>query len=326
MNDEIASEEEIVLDSLESNSDIIEEISTMKSDLINLNLGEDISMAECKHITRSNMTRVIVIAGEVESGKTTLLASIYSQFLKGPYSDYIFAGSSTIIAFERCSHDARLSSGRLEAKTKRTVHKGEFRFLHLKVKNTQSDVFQDLLFTDVSGELYRDVRDSTEECKKHFIFKRADHFVLMIDGEKICDPTLRAKSINDAAHLLRQCIDSDMLNSKSIIDVVFTKLDHLTAAFKKEPELEKFVEKIIKDKFVDTLMKKLPIMSFHQIASRVDAKLDSGIKIGSGITSLFRSWIVNAPSSRKSLKKPAISLDYHLREIDKFSRLYTEDL
>ena len=101
MNDEIASEEEIVLDSLESNSDIIEEISTMKSDLINLNLGEDISMAECKHITRSNMTRVIVIAGEVESGKTTLLASIYSQFLKGPYSDYIFALASLDSPYRR---------------------------------------------------------------------------------------------------------------------------------------------------------------------------------------------------------------------------------
>lgn len=326
MTDDATPEEEISFDDLEENSEIIEEITTIESELINLNFGEDLSMADCRSITRSDMTRVIVLAGEVESGKTTLLASIYNHFLNGPYANCLFAGSSTLLAFERCCHDARLASGRHKTKTERTKHKGEFRFLHLKIKDKNSELSQNILFTDVSGELYRGVRDSAEECKKHLIFNRADHFVLLIDGEKVCDPILRGKSISDATHLLRQCIDSEMLNNKSIVDVVFTKLDHLTVEFNKEPELKDALKKIVQGKFIDTLMKKIPNMSFHHIASRVDAKLDSGIKMGSGVISLFKSWIVDAPSSRKSLKQPAIDYNISRREIDKFHRPYHKDM
>src|SRR2546430_15363667 len=48
---------------------------------------------------RRRQVRTIALVGEQKVGKTTLLASIYGAYCKGPFAGLTFAGSETLLAF-----------------------------------------------------------------------------------------------------------------------------------------------------------------------------------------------------------------------------------
>ncbi len=148
--------------------------------------GDKLTVDTCKIVTHATRARMVVIAGREGSGKTTLLASIYDEFQNGPFAGYNFAGSRTLPGFERRCFLSRISSGRQTPDTERS--KGAFgeTLLHLRVRVADnSEPIRDLLFTDLAGEDFRQAMNSTEFCQKLEIVHRADHFVLLIDGEKI---------------------------------------------------------------------------------------------------------------------------------------------
>jgi hypothetical protein len=312
LNGEAVEDREMIIE-----SGVLEQ--STEDDIVDLGLGEDLSLADCLPITRANPTRVVILAGEVGSGKTTLLATVYEYFQGGPYADHAFAGSVTLLAFERCCHDARIISGRNKEATERTKHKGEYRFLHLKLKNLTTTTCQDVLFTDVSGELFRELRDSTDECKQHTIISRADHFVLLVDGERIVNPITRGKAVSDATSLLRQCIDAGVLSDKSYIDIVFTKMDHLSVAINTSGDFKAYFEDIVNNKFLLQFGPKVGKLDINYVSARVDASLNSGLVRGHGLIPLFKRWILEGPTSR-IFKNDECKIVKTLprREIDKF--------
>lgn len=291
---------------------------------VNVYPGDELTAKSAIPITRSRDTRLIILAGDVESGKTTLLACIYEMFQSGPFAGYYFAGSNTLLGFERRCHDARISSEREIPTTEHTIldmdeyQRGIHRLLHLKVcKKAAKLISKDILFTDVSGEIYREIRNSTEECKSHNIFLRSDHFVLFLDGEKLCNRLKRDKAVNDAAILLRQCLDSNMLGPTSIVDVLFAKYDILKAEGKRNPQTSEMLRRIQVDKFENEYGGRLGKISFHRIAARPDITLRSGLKEGHGLSSLFRSWVEEVPASRL-IRKEIQFKDNLSREFDKY--------
>jgi hypothetical protein len=147
--------------------------------------GRDLNPAEAFCVSGRRPTKVIVLAGAVSSGKTTLVTSIYEKFQEGPFVNFSFAGSSTLPGFEERSHRGRMASEAEEPDTERTKLKTEQQFLHLAVRNNTTQAARDLLITDVSGEKFRLARDFAEECKKLVILKRADVFALLIDGGRL---------------------------------------------------------------------------------------------------------------------------------------------
>lgn len=108
---------------------------------------------------------------------------------------------------------------------------------------------QDVLITDFSGEYFREAADSTEACKKLKVVRRADHFVLFLDFEKIADETKRHGVISEGKAILRSFIEAEMLGKYALVDVFFSKYDKkpldfikVTARIKKE--LETFKPKL----------------------------------------------------------------------------------
>jgi len=198
---------------------------TEADEFVKLPEGGAFDLLSASVVTCANSTQVIVLAGGIGSGKTTLLASIYEKFQKSPFAGYIFAGSLTLPAFERRCHLARIASERSQPDTERT--KGmEDTLLHLRVrKQDLSYPSQDLLFTDLGGERFRLARDSTEECRRLEILLRADHFVLLMDGEKLAQVEDRLQARASSRSLLRSCLDAQMLGAHSYVDVLFTKWD-----------------------------------------------------------------------------------------------------
>lgn len=74
--------------------------------------SETMLLADLGAFARRRRVRNVALVGEEKVGKTTLLASIYGMYCKGPFADLTFAGSETLLAFARLQSFALLSSGR----------------------------------------------------------------------------------------------------------------------------------------------------------------------------------------------------------------------
>jgi len=259
--------------------------------MVDLPDGADLNPDSAMVITRASMTRLIILAGAPDSGKTTLLTSIYECFQWGPFAGYLFAGSRTLPGFERRCHLARVASGRTEADTERT--KGQ-QLLHLRVRvQDLSKPVQGLLLSDLSGETFRLAKDSTEECKSLSILRRADHFVLLLDGDKLGRVESRAEAAADGTSLLRSCLDAEMLGRHSLIDVLFTKWD-LVQDRAHQSSTKAYIAHIEEDMRC-RFEPRVGRLRFFQVAARPAE--GSELPLAYGLSAVFPSWVEETPAS-----------------------------
>lgn len=196
---------------------------------IQLALGSELSLSEAADLAREISTRVIVLAGEVECGKTTILTSLYESFRTGPVAAYRFAGSVTLPAFEKRCHFARMESRRTIPTTDRT-RQVETRLLHLRVRPAGDSSPYHILFTDVSGEVFRQARDYEKEITKLSVLKRADHLAILVDGAKVLDIRTRDAAVANARSFLKRAIGTSMIGKKTIVNLIHSKVDLVRGA------------------------------------------------------------------------------------------------
>jgi len=247
---------------------------------------------DCGKITSASQTRLIILAGSIKAGKTTLLASIMQLFQqKGSFASFLFKSSLTLIGFEKRCFKSRTASMESKADTDRTVYKEEGEeFLHLQVRDANRKVY-DLLFTDLSGERFKAISNSTPESKKFVIAKRADHFVLFIDADQISDSSQRQQCRISSINILKGLVDAEMLNPKVYIQVIFSRWDLLLKKgnFESHNEFITLLKTEITTKFKPTF----PNLTFHEIASRPEN--DEQIAFGYGVDQIFPKWIDESP-------------------------------
>ena len=264
--------------------------------------GDELSLAEAREITRARRTQLVVIAGPVACGKTTMLASIYELFQKGKLGSLTFAGSRTLLAFEMCCHEARISSGRAVPETERTKWM-EYHLLHLRM--VHDTACSDLLLTNISGEVFENIRDSSLECEKHTVFLRADRFAVVIDGAKLADSLLRPQVLSDAVGMLRRCLDTGMLGKHSYVDVVFAKWDLVTQWVAEDNKAQAHLDDIWANKFVQPFEARLGILQRWHVAARPNPAGTSGLEFGHGLEHLLTAWAGSAPPSRIHIESGA---------------------
>lgn len=268
-------------------------VSEPALDLIDLPPGKELDELSAAKLQVSRPVRLVVIAGPVGCGKTTLLTSLYELFQWGNVSGYSFAGSTTLPAFERRCYFSRTASERSVPDTERTPF-GEVRYLHLRIcKLGFSKGPLDLLFTDVSGESFERARDSIAECQQLNFLRRADHFLLLLDGEKLVQKEKRWQVAHDSMTLLRSCLDSGMLGGTCLVNVLWAKFDYFLAA--KDEAHGKFLEKLTRE-FDTEFASRVGRLSFSQIAAR-PTQGDS-LKFGHGLVELLKDWATVSPRER----------------------------
>ena len=277
-------------------------------ELINLPAGTDFTPETSVGITAANLTRVILLAGEADSGKTTLLVSLYQKFNEGHFAGFRFAGSDSLNGWERRCHLSQIASGNVKADTGRTIGLTQS-LLHLRVRR-DTDKPQDILFGDLSGELFRAVCDSTEECKRLSVIKRADTFVLLIDGERLSDTSIRHGAFHSARALLRSCLDAQMLDQTSLVDVVCSKYDLVQARLAETEEYLRHTREKIETEFKSRLGR----LRFFDVAARPDTDV---LPFGYGLDALFPSWVEDSPYLRRSLEY-APKMPTQTTEFDRF--------
>lgn len=263
------------------------------TDLINLSSGEELNDLAVMDLQAARPVRLVVVAGPVMSGKTTLLTSLYELFQWGRVSNYSFAGSKTLPAFERRCYLSRIASERAAPDTARTPY-GEVRYLHLQIWNEDFKKGPlDLLFTDVSGESFERARDSITECQRLDFIRQADHFLLLLDSEKLVRREKRWQVADESMMLLRCCLDSGMLNGTSLVNVLFAKFDYLHADWNQEHA--EFLDKI-KGEFQTEFGARVQRLTFSQIAARPTQSPD--LRFGHGLAGLLKDWATFSPRER----------------------------
>jgi energy-coupling factor transporter ATP-binding protein EcfA2 len=257
--------------------------------------GEELSLKDIKFLTFKFRTKIIMIIGEADSGKSTLLAVLHDLFQLGPFANFLFAGSTTQIGFERRCHPSRLNSNASTPDTERTKT-NEFNFLHLAVKKKDEidNEASHLLLSDISGEKFRLARDSSASMLELDLLKSVNNLIILIDGLRVSNKLLRAATILNAATFIVKALDEKIFNSSTRLNIVLSKWDCLY-----NDKTFDFTESIEKP-FLTQFSNRLEEISFSKIAARPD-KITNGIGYGYGLAELLTQWVSN-PMNSESLK------------------------
>jgi Double-GTPase 2 len=261
-----------------------------EAEMVALPDGLDFTPATASRITRARLTRVIVIAGDQDSGKTTLVSSLFDRFQEGSFAGYLFAGCRTLPGLERRCFPSRIASERVHSDTIRTPRGDGQSLLHLKLRvEDLSRPTQDLLLSDISGEFFRDACDSTEGCQQLKVLRRADHLILCLDGEKLASNGLRHEAFNMGKLLLQSTLDAEMIGQHTFVDVLFTKRD-LLGPLEGSNALN-YLNKIrqgLKTEFAGSLGR----LRFFEVAARPTV---AGFPLAYGLDRVLPSWVEDTP-------------------------------
>jgi energy-coupling factor transporter ATP-binding protein EcfA2 len=270
--------------------------------IINLPHGKELNEAAANRMCSAQQTRLIILAGQTDSGKTTLLTTLYELFQSGPVNGHNFSGSTTLPGFEERCYLARTQSGNTTSYTQRTKYSPDPEFLHLQVSPIAAAKQQiGFLFTDVSGEMFERACNSTAECQNLRFLRFAAHFVILLDSGKGVGTDAWAM-LQASRSILQACLDSEMLSKLCFITFVWSKYDYFEAAKPDERELhEKFRDdaaKLLRDRFEHRVAK----LSFRQAAARPEEAPSLGF--GYGVAELFNDWIFDSTHSRRMDLQP----------------------
>jgi hypothetical protein len=98
------------------------------------------------------------------------------------------------------------------------------------VRESVEKAARDLLLADLSGEWFDDIVEGSLDPLALPHLARADHLVLVIDGEELQEPGARLVERQRAELLLRSLVESGVLASPSVLGMVVTKWDAVVGA------------------------------------------------------------------------------------------------
>lgn len=286
-------------------------------EFIRLPLGAALTEAEALAMAADRSVRIVVLAGAVDCGKTTLLASLYELFQSGPIKMVSFAGCNTLPAFEERCHLSRIESEKESADTSRTSYEGPHpEYLHLKIQSGESDTEQiDFLFTDVSGEMFEHARNSTNECKQLTFLHRASHLVVFLDCARALIVEKKWEMVQEVKSLFQSCLDSGMLSDSCYCTVIWSKCDFFEAASNKDAVAE-FVNDVEGD-LKATFGSRIPNLTFRRTAARPSRY--PNLKMGFGVRELLNDWITIWPQGRAMQLQPPLENE-GTRESEQFAK------
>jgi hypothetical protein len=248
--------------------------------------GAALELSKIGRICRRSYTPVVFMAGEIKSGKTTLIASIHDAFLFGLLGDFRFAGSETLYAFEERAFEARAKEKGDEPRTPRTRYESGQEYFHLRLVDQTSGQCSEILFADMSGEFYERALYSQSEVGEFEDLKRAQVLLLLLDGIKLASNVTRQTVRANAQQFLQRCREENLLPADTKLQILISKWDVVPIA-KREGCLE-FVRSRINNAALGRQVDVFPIASRPGIGKK-DQKLF-------GVRDLFLDWVKAVPS------------------------------
>lgn len=189
--------------------------------------GEALGPVAAERIAACSRATVVVLLGDANSGKTTLLASVYERFGLGRLAGHWFLGSKTLHGFELRCHRSRYGDGPGGESGGHTAGDAP-PWLHLRTARQEEPrkIFE-LLLGDFSGEHHtRPLADGSRKPSEFVALKRADHICITVDGGRMARDYERDSEHRFILDLLDALLrEPDALSDPSAISFVVTKWD-----------------------------------------------------------------------------------------------------
>lgn len=253
---------------------------------IDVYAGNELSSEDADAVTLRSPAHLVVFAGASESGKTTLLASLYERWIEGPFAGLQFAGSRSLLGFEQICHLNRLASGAEHPDTPHTPVSDEPAYYHLALRGTAPGAERrHVLLSAISGELFRLAKFSREDTERLTFLHRANTIVVLIDGARLAVNAQRLNAQTDASSILESFLDAKMIGSRCRVEFVFSKLDRVVEAGDAALQFLNTTETKLKAKFGD----RVPHLAFRRIAAR-PAVETSATPLNDGLAEAFTAW------------------------------------
>jgi len=221
---------------------------------------------------KKEKSTVILLAGLNNSGKTTLITSIYEYFQRGlSHYPYLFAGSKTFHELEQLCYLSRiLSDGNNEVERTLIDQDGNENFLHLRLRDKfRKKSSCNIFLSDLPGELFRNLKKDGTKLDNMKSCKIAHQILFLINGEDLLSN--RTETYTTNISILRTMIDYidrkklqsyqrkqfyliiskwDLIQSlpvlqrNNIINYIDRKIHDLKAVFKTDYHLELHTDRI----------------------------------------------------------------------------------
>jgi hypothetical protein len=294
-----------------------------ESKYIDLPSGKPLNSNEASQIIRRTGAPIVLLVGAVESGKTTLLASLHDSFQRSlSFANYISAGSSTLIGFEERCFDSRAESGAIEPSTLRTTFDEGLMFYHLELRvEDRTRGIHHLLIADMSGEFYERAMNSAAETKELTIITRADHFVHLLDGANLASKTLKDHTRANALLLMRRIFEQNMLRDNARVDVLITKWDIVLKRFGAEGAAGLLNE--YRQIFQTKWGKHVGRLNVQSVAVR--PHFTSDLRVGYGLSDVLARWLEEPQTQLQPVRK-RIPMTTLSRTFDDFAVKEAPDL
>lgn len=238
---------------------------------VRLSRAEELDLKGAERLAQRDGVIVVALFAPNDAGKTTLLAKLYENFHRGPAGEIMFAGSETIVAFEKLCHGSRLDSGARVPSTPRT-RLSEPNYLHLALKGPGG--LRNFLLVDRNGEEYMNAIGSSESCRALFEISRSDLLLMLLDGERMLEPGRRQVAVSEVTRGLRALIDNRMLDHRPLVQILLTKYDMVEASPKWKPDVDRaFVN--LRQAVTERFSEALPDIVFEKVAARPVCKPDT---------------------------------------------------
>jgi len=171
--------------------------------------------------------RLVVWMGEPGCGKTTLTTQLYERQRRAGEPTR-FAGSRTLLAFERLAHPRRPRSGEPAPPAPRSAIDPEGReILHIALIAGELRVH--LLLAELPSEIFRQLADNQLSTAGIPLLRRGDKLALLIDGGRLCDHDTRAAVLTRARQVIERLLADPAPHPGTELALVVTKWDLLTA-------------------------------------------------------------------------------------------------
>ncbi|MGB8266896.1 MAG: hypothetical protein WCE44_11265 [Candidatus Velthaea sp.] len=186
--------------------------------------ADTLTTVEVSQLLRAGKGSVIAIIGPTDAGKTSLIASLYDLFQKGPVSGINFGRSLTLHAFEQTCHDARAASRRHAPHINRTP-RGDVRFYHIDLGGGPAGDGLTLVLGDRAGEEYRSAADDVAIVESFEEIRRADSLTVLVDGERFLNSGDRHNVRSEITMMLQALVDGGAVQTGQRLALVLTKVD-----------------------------------------------------------------------------------------------------
>ena len=263
--------------------------------------SESFGLEDVRAFLAKTPATIVTLLGDRDSGKSTLICSIYDRFLHGPFAGQNSSGTFTITGLEQRAHLERIESGRTTPDTQHTSFAEGLSYFHFGISSeTHPEKKTALLISDRAGETYKNARGNPGLVSTLSELPLADYLAVLVDGKRLADLTTRAGAFFAVRQTLQLLADHQPQGANHQVQIIITKIDLINAAPDAD-DLRSSLEEF-KARLLSSFGSRFQSLNFFEIAARA---MVGAYQAAHGVNELIHSWLAG-PRKRAEVAVAAI--------------------